>query len=173
MGYPSTVDIGGPTPLALPYWGDLNAGGNSAGGSNTVYLIGVTLPGPAVLTSVRVRFGTGGSGHYDTGIYDATGTNGSAGNLLAHAASTNTSLATATGVQTPAFISNVTLSPGRYWLALWIDNATDTINRVNGTSSGIITQSFSSSGPLPSSASSPANTGFTPVLIGIVQGGWS
>jgi len=164
-------------PLAL-YDGDL-AVSNSAGVgvANTAYLVGTVLRAPATLTNVRVRFGAGGAGHYDVGIYDATGTNGAAGNLLAHAASSNTALATATGAQTPALIGgNLSLQAGRYWLALWIDNATDTINRVTGATSLTIVQSGTNAGPLPAAASSLtglANTTFKPIIVGLLLNGWS
>jgi hypothetical protein len=164
------------TPQAL-YDGELASNGAAAGTANTVYLVAVTLYAPATLTAVRCRFSTGGNGHYDTGIYDASGTNGAPGNLLAHGASSATALATAAGVQSPAFTGgNLALSPGKYWLALWIDNATDTIIRFGASLSLAVVQSGTNNGPLPSAASSIsslANTNFKPVLIGLISGGWS
>ena len=165
-----------PQPFAL-YNGDLASTSAGAGVATTAYLVAVVLYAPAVLTSVRVRFSVGGNGHYDVGIYDASGANGAPGTLLAHAAATASSLATAAGNQSPALIGgNLQLAPGRYWLALWIDNATDTFTKANGISGMIDVQSGTIAGPLPASASSLAglgNAALKPLLIGLIQGGWS
>lgn len=165
-----------PTPLAL-YDGELASNSSGAGVANTAYLVAVRLPVPATLTNVRVRFQAGGTGHYDVGIYDASGTNGAPGTLLAHAASTSTSLATATGVQTPALIGgNLALAAGNYWLALWVDNATDTFVKASGNNNMMLVQSGTNAGPLPAAASSLtglANVNLKPMLIGLLSGGWS
>jgi hypothetical protein len=172
MGYLSNPSI---LPAQWALWdGDLSVGGNGAGVANTVYLVDVVLFAPAVLTGVRVRFASGGAGHYDVGIYD------SGGNLLSHAASSNTALVTSTGSLTPALIGgNVTLNtPGKYQLAVWVDNATDTMYRAlgGGGASMMIAQAGGSTGPLPANTSSLtglANGTLRPVLIGLLQGGWS
>lgn len=168
-----------PTPQAL-YDGEIATTASSAGVANTCYLVATReLLVPATLTNVRCGFNTvGGTGHYDVGIYDATGTNGAPGNLLAHAASSATALATAAGNQTPALIGgNLSLSPGRYWLALWIDNATDTIFRPGASAVGrAVTMSGTNAGPLPalaSSITSLADGSFKPWLVGLLAGGWS
>jgi hypothetical protein len=165
-----------PAPLAL-YDGEIVTTSVAVGASNTAYLVGVVLYVQSTLTNIRCRFGTGGAGHYDVGIYDASGSNNQPGNLLAHAASSNTALATATGVQTPALIGgNLSLPPGRYWLALWVDNATDTINRQSGNSGLVVCMSGTTTGPLPSSAASLTGLGnqsFKPILIGLLQNSWS
>lgn len=166
-----------PAPLAL-YDGEISQTSSAAGAINTVYLVGVELTAPVVLTGVRIRFATvGGTGHYDVGIYDASGANGAPGNLLAHAASSNVALATSAATLTPAFIGGpITLQPGRYWLALWIDNATDTFNKQSASGNNAVIQAGTNAGPLPASAASItglANGTLKPVLIGIIQGGWS
>ena len=166
-----------PAQQAL-YDGELATTGAAAGVATTCYLVGVVLWTPATLTNVRCGFGAGGSGHYDVGIYDATGTNGAPNNLLAHAAATATSIATATGNQTPALIGgNLALAAGRYWLALWIDNATDTIFRPGASAVGrAVTMSGTNAGPLPalaSSITSLADGSFKPWLVGLLAGGWS
>ncbi len=140
---------------------------NGALVANTCYLVGVTLNVPAVLTALRMRFGAGGAGHYDIGIYD------SGGNLLAHSGST----VSATGAQTYTLATPLGLAPGRYWLALWVDNATDTILRSTGSGNMNVTQSGTNATGLPSATSgitSLANAATRPVIIGILQGsGWS
>ncbi len=179
MGYPSSVDTGQVQPLAL-YDGELASQATATAlVANTAYLVGVVLPVPAVLTGIRVRCTAGGTGHYDVGIYDATGTNGAPNNLLAHAAATATSLVTASSVYlTPALIGgNLALAAGRYWLALWCDNATDTWNKVASSNANVtIVQSGTNAGPLPALASSLsglADAGFKPVILGLLQGGFS
>jgi len=164
-------------PLAL-YDGELGQTASSAGAATTVYLVGVVLNAPVTLTGVRIRFATvGGTGHYDVGIYDASGANGGPGNLLAHAAATATTLGTSAATLTPALIGgNLALAPGRYWLALWIDNATDTFNKQSASGSNAVVLSGTNAGPLPAQASSIAglaNATLKPLLIGILQGGWS
>lgn len=166
-----------PTPWAL-YNGE--TGLNTAGAvvATTAYLVPVVLEAPATITSVRVRFVTGGNGHYDVGIYDATGVNGAPNNLLAHAAATATSLATAGNTTaSPAFINgNLSLPPGRYWLAFWIDNGTDTFTQKVSVATLGMVQTGTTAGPLPALASSLsglAETGVKPNIIGLVQGGWA
>lgn len=175
MPYPSSVDAGQVVPFAL-YDGEIASNSAAALVANTCYLVGVTLNAYATLTSMRVDFGTGGNGHYDLGVYDATGANGAPINLLAHCAATNTTLATATGLVTGTFISSVALAPGRYWLALWIDNATDTVTKSNSHNNQSVSQSGTNAGPLPALASSIAglaNNAVKPVLLGLFSGGWS
>jgi hypothetical protein len=178
MGYPTTVDTGQIVPMAL-YDGEVASQATAAVlAANTAYLIAVTLSVNAVLTNIRVRCNAGGNGHYDVGIYDATGTNGQAGNLLAHAAATASSLVTSSALLTPALIGgNLPLAPGRYWLALWVDNATDTWNKIASPNANTFpVQSGTNNGPLPalaSSLSSLANATIKPTIIGLLSGGWS
>ena len=176
MGYPSTVDTGLVTPHALydPDPAGLAANTLPAG----AYLVGVTLYAPAIITGVRVGIAAGGNGHYDTGIYDATGTNGIAGNLLAHSAATNTTLSTSSAFLAPAFINgNLSLSPGKYWLAFWIDNATDTVYRSSMASTNLGVAMFgTSAGPLPAAASSLGSfvdSVRKVALFALISGSWS
>lgn len=160
-----------PMPFAL-YDGELANSGSGAGVANTVYLVGIENLTPVTLTGIRVKFATvGGTGHYDVGIYNSSGV------LLAHAASSNTALTTSAAALTPAFIGGaITLQPGRYWLALWIDNATDTIFKTAGSLNMEVVQSGTNAGPLPANISSLTGLGnatFKPIIIGIIQGGWS
>lgn len=155
-----------PTPWAL-YDGDpAQASNNGVLVANTCYLAGATLNAPAVLTGIRARFGAGGNGHYDLGIYDSNG------NLITHSGST----ASATGVATYTLATPQVLSPGRYWLAFWIDNATDTVERVTSQNNMAVTQSGTNATGLPSATSGItglANATTRPILFGLLQGGWS
>jgi hypothetical protein len=126
MGYPTTVDNGLIIPWYLTH--ESNAGVSAAGSgtlvTNTTYLVGVYLPVPAIVTNMRIRKGTTSAGNMDLGIFD------SSGNRLDHtgvigAGSTNTDVTHALSG------GNLSLSPGRYYLALWIDNNTDVYYRVN------------------------------------------
>lgn len=167
--------------------GDLasSSAAGAPGANNTAYLVAVELRVPFTLSSIRVRFGTGGNGFYDVGIYDATGANDGPNNLLAHAAAANNSLATASNTTvSPALIAgsrslvggNLPLEPGKYWLAVWMSSTSDTIIRVNGASGMVIVQSGTNAGPLPAAASSLsglANVVFKPIIMGLKSGGWS
>ncbi len=163
-------------PFAL-YDGELASNTTGTPVANTAYLVAAQpLRVPATLTGIRVRFNAGGAGHYDVGIYSDV--NGVPTSLLGHSASSNTALVTATGVQTPALIGgNLALLAGRYWLALWIDNATDTITKQGGANNNmVLVQSGTNAGPLPAAASSLsglANANFKPLLIGILLNGWT
>jgi hypothetical protein len=176
MGYPASVDNGLILPEAL-YDGEVAAGVSTAPVATTAYLVAVKLTAPATLTGIRVRFGVGGTGHYDVGIYDATGANGAPNNLLAHAAAVASSLITSTATLTPALIGgNLVLSPGNYWLAVWCENAADTIFRVTAGNNMAPVQSGTTAGPLPALASSLTalgNSNFKPIIVGLLLGGWS
>jgi hypothetical protein len=164
----------GPPQIAL-YDGESASNTAGVGVANNVYFVPVLCNRSSLLTALRVSFGAGGAGHYDVGIYDSTGLNEDPGNLLAHAASTNVSLVTATGVQTPAFLTgNLGIGKGLYWLALWIDNATDTINKSATISTGRcpIRMMTGVAGPLPSVASGLVNASLKPIIVGILSTGW-
>lgn len=166
-------------PFAL-YDGELAANGTVVVTPNTCLYVGCVLQVPAVLTGVRVNWNTAGNGNYDVGIYDATGTSpftGAPGNLLAHSGA----IITAANAQTPALAGgNLNLSPGRYWLALWAANALDKFVRAVGLgSTDIVLSNVNTGGPLPATAAAasggaPTDAGVSkPILIGILQGGWS
>lgn len=163
-------------PMAL-YDGEIAQTSTSAGVANTAYLVAVTLQVQSTLTGIRIRFAAGGTGHYDVGMYDSSGANKGAGTLLTHAASSATALVTSSATLTPALIGgNLALSAGNYWLALWVDNATDTFNKQSASGSNAVVQSGTNAGPLPALASSLAglaNATLKPVLIGLLQNSWS
>ena len=160
-------------PAAL-YDGEMSLANSGTLTANTVYLSAMPpLQVGAVLNSIRVEIPSGGAGHYDVGIYDSSGANGVAGNLLAHAAATATTLATASGRQTPSLIGgNLYLSPGVYWLAFWIDNATDTVQRQSGNTQMSLSQIFSSTGPI-GAVGTLADSGVRVQLMGLFLNGWS
>jgi parallel beta helix pectate lyase-like protein len=161
----NVVSSAAPVPWVLMA-GDPSAYGGNAATANTAYFVGVTLQAAATLTGLRVRFNSvGGSGHYDVGIYDY------AGNLLAHSGST----ATASGAPlTYTLGTPLKLAPGNYWMAFWIDNATDQpFSRVANTQGVDVIQSVSASSNLPATNSGAANAIYKPWIAGLLQGGWS
>jgi hypothetical protein len=126
MGYPASVDNGLIIPWYLAHESNagVTASGTGALVTNTTYLMGVWLPTPAIVTNMRVRKGATSAGNMDLGIYD------SSGNRLDHtgvvaAGSANTDVTTALSN------GNLSLSPGRYYLALWVDNNSDLYYRIN------------------------------------------
>lgn len=167
-------------PLPTPFiFGDYPDGSSSAATfvANTVTLYSWVLNSTVTVTNMRCGFSVFGNGHYDLGIYDATGTNTQPGTLLAHCASTNTSLATASGLQSPALLATTTFQPGKYWIAIWIDNNTDTFYKMSITITGqSVCMQGTNAGPLPSSAGSIsglANFARKVGVFGLIQGGWS
>lgn len=166
MGYPSTVDTGQTIPWALLPDDHETWSTNTTGlSTNNTYIVATTLTANVTLTAFRFRCIAGGNGNYDAGIYD------SSGNRLAHSGSTATSSATITATLATALL----LSPGRYYLALWVDNATDTF-RATSVSNGLSLSSFASTGAggLQTSISPPLGSlGLAIDIIGLLSGGWS
>src|SRR2546421_5192281 len=102
-------------PFALKAGDPAETNNSGVGVANTAYLVAADeLKVPATLTGIRVKFGAGGAGHYDVGLYSDV--NGVPTSLLTHAAATATSLVTSTATLTPALIwGNLVLQAGRYW----------------------------------------------------------
>lgn len=167
-----TITAGKVAPHAL-YDGELSIGSVAALTANTVYFVGVTIQEYAVLTGMKLRFGTGGTGHFDVGVYaDNAGVPGA---LLINAAATPTSLTTSVSATvTQNFTSSTWLAPGRYWLAFWIDNATDQVLRQSAATgfSGPL-RTLSSTGPCPSSGAGAANASVKPIMAALISGNWS
>ncbi len=167
-------------PFAL-YDGEIASQATAtAGVINTAYLVGVKLETPGILNFVQIRCVVGGVNHYDLGIYDATGdANGGPGNLLAHAAATATSLLTVTAtLLKPAFLNGpIYLPAARYWLAFWVDGATDTFNKVaSAAGNTCVNKTGTNAGPLPALASSLAGLtdgGLKFSLMGFMQNGFT
>lgn len=133
--------------------------------ANATYIQAARLDIGATLTGFRTRFTAGTAGNYDVGLYDASG------NRLTHTGI----IATATGIQTANLGTALPLSPGRYYLAFWIDNATDTV-RQSSTANGLSLTSFAVTGVggLPATVTPPLGSlGIAPGVIGLLSGGWS
>lgn len=112
------------TPWSLEHSanGGIINGGNGVLVANTTYLVGVNVPVGVVVTNMRTRHSGVSAGNLDMGIYD------SAGNRIDHTGVTAVSAINT--VQSIALSGgNLPLSPGRYYLALWVDNSTDTYYR--------------------------------------------
>jgi hypothetical protein len=155
--------------------GDNTAAANAPQTANTANMQAIYLPSKDTKTAMRCSFGAGagGANTYDLGIYDASGANSTPGNLLVSRGATST----AAGVQTFTFGTALTLMPGVYWLAMWINNAVDTILRFPlGTTNLMLAMSGTNATNLPALASSLAglaNTNKRMVIVALRQGGWS
>lgn len=134
--------------------------------ANNVYFSPIVLYSTVTITSMRTQVGTGGNGHIQMGVYDA------GGNLLASTASA----ATVAGIMTLALSAPLSLGPGRYYLALWIDDATDTTFSANGTTPGAWPAlNGVNAGGLPAlmATSNPVNFHRRLALLALISGGWS
>lgn len=132
------------------------------------YFIGIWVPVPVTLTSLRVSFGTAGNGNYDVGIYDSGGTA-----LYRQGSTTTTGLGASTVTVTLG--TALALSAGRYYVAFWLDNATDTVAVRGGqTSMDVLKNVNSQASGLPSTMSGAASgTGNRPIVLGLISGGYS
>ncbi len=121
-----------PTPQIVYLTGMENfiSNGTMSAGSAMFYLL--TVNATVTLTQMRTWFGGTPTGSYDMGIYDATGTNGAPNNLLRHTGAN----AAAAGMQTQNLTSNLTISPGNYWIAM-LDTVADTVSIRNGNAAGL------------------------------------
>lgn len=165
-----------PAPVAL-YSGDLlNFGAAQALAVNTAYLAYVKVDAPVILTGFRVNFGAGagGTSKYDVGIY-----NFDTGALITSIATNNGATpVTAAGTLSTTLTTPKMINPGRYWLAFWINNATDTVLKYANTATAgtAIIQAGTASNQLPANTSGLAglaNGTKNPIVIGLLQGGWS
>lgn len=120
-----------PAPFAL-YTDDitvLTATTITAGQAQfSAYVLNATV----TITQMRCNFSGSPTGNVDMGIYDATGANGSPGNLLGH---TGVNVA-ATGNFTKSLTANLTLSPGQYWLS-FLDTVADSVSLRSSNATGI------------------------------------
>lgn len=109
-----------PTPWYLAHRELLTAqtAGTSARSANTTYLHEVDNPAPCAVTGFSIARGGISAGNFDLGIYD------SAGNLLVHTGVTPAGAINT--LQTVNLSTPFALAAGRYYLALWVDNALDT-----------------------------------------------
>lgn len=155
-----------PQPWAVGDLADLTQDQANNRTANNCYFSPIVLYSTVTINSMRTQIGTAGNGHIQMGIYDANG------NLLASTASA----ATVTGIMTLNLTSSLTIGPGRYYLALWIDNATDTTFSANGTTPGAWPAlNGVNVGGLPAlmSTINPVNFHRRLALLGLITGGWS
>lgn len=132
MGYPATVDTGQIVPSAL-YQGELFTGGSgSAVTAGSAYFYDVIVNATVTIIQMRTALSGAPTGNIDMGVYDSTGTNGQPNNLLGN---TGAQLS-ATGVFTKSLSANLTLPPGKYWLAI-IDTVADSIFQRSSGNAGI------------------------------------
>jgi hypothetical protein len=164
-----------PTPMILSDPA-IDSAGNNAATANMAYF--VFLPpvvAPCVITAIRVRFNPGGTGHYDLGIY--ADNSGVPGARLAHIATSATSTVTAGGILSPTLSGgNITVAPGRYWLAYWVDNITDkaySFTPVAGITNVLSGDNGVNALPANANTLTLTTVGYKPVLQALVSGGWA
>lgn len=122
--------------------------------SSNVHYIGVYVPTPCTAYAIRLNFGLT-SGTADLGIYDSDYSGNPANKLASSGATT----IPGTGVRQFNFTADVNLQPGPYWLSVDVNNTVATITRFStNANTGAIVQT-SSSGTLPTTASTSLTTG--------------
>jgi hypothetical protein len=164
-----------PQPMILSDPG-VDSGGNNAGTANQAYFVFIPpVLATCTITALRCRFNPGANGHYDLGLYADNA--GVPGVQLAHIASTATSTVTVTGILSPTLIGgNLTIAPGRYWLALWIDNITDkpySFNPVAGITNVLTAANGANALPANANTLTLSTSGYKPVVQALVSGGWA
>lgn len=92
--------------------------------ANRTNLHSVWVPTPVVITAFSTGHGSVSAGNLDMGIYDING------NLLTHTGVTSAATFASTS-QTITLATPFPIGVGNYYLAIWIDNATDTYFRNN------------------------------------------
>lgn len=170
---PLFVNLPQPMILSDPA---VDSGGNNSAVANQAYF--VFLPpvvATCVITALRCRFNPGGNGHYDLGIYADNA--GLPGVQLAHIASSGSSTISVTGILSPTLIGgNLTIGPGRYWLALWAESATDkpySFNPVAGITNVITGANGANALPANANTLTLSTSGYKPVVQALVSGGWA
>lgn len=158
-------------PVVQPwslFEGEVSNNGSAALAANTTYLDAVVLYTAVTITGMVCRCNSANTGNIDMGIYD------SGGNLLGHTGVT----ALAANTNTVNLTANLALSAGRYYLALWIDNATAVMVRNNTNSSGlgiILVSAGTNAGGLASTFAGmggTAQTNIKPLLRAVISGGF-
>lgn len=96
---------------------------NAVLAANTTYLQSLEVLSSVTVTGFIIGHGSVAAGNLDLGIYDVNG------NLLGHTGVTAASGANSS--QTLTLGTPFAISPGNYYTALWVDNATDTYYRNN------------------------------------------
>ena len=166
MPYPSSVDSGQIQPFFFGSLADLANAQANLRTANNCYFSPIDVQAHMTVYAMRTQIGTAGNGHIMMGIYDVSG------NLLASTPSTLTT----TGIMTLSFNSDLPLAPGRYYSALWIDNAADQTYSVELTTAGAGPGlNGVNAGGLPAlmATANPVNFHRRLAVIGLIRGGWS
>lgn len=160
-----------PTPDYLIELGDSTLGSVATLTANTAYCVGKVLNATETITGARVALGTvGGTGTCQAALLDATG------KVLALSALTT--MASSNSMLSVPFTSNYTVTPGLYFLCLFVNNATDQIYRQNSAFSGLspfktITLTSSGFPSVGSNAGTMSNTKTRLAVTFLVQGGYA
>lgn len=159
--------LGAPTlPLAV------SGTGPSFGGQ--VILNGIEVLSPVTVTNMRTGFSAvGGSpGTCQLGIYDSSAAGLLPGSLMANTA---TFTASAT-ILTKPLLSNLPLSPGKYWLAFLDTSSSDTVYGFGGGPGFFFTTVLTNATgltTLPSVAGAVTDNNVAIAFSALILGGWS
>lgn len=128
---------------------------------NAAFFYKFRVEADVTVSTIQVEVGTAvPTGNIDVGIYDSA----DAGVTLTRLRSSgSTAISASAGVKAIALSASLALVTGKdYWMALAVDNATDTLNRYAGRAPLMFAQkramTKTSSFPLPSSATTFAST---------------
>lgn len=171
MGYPSTVDTGQVSPFTLEEPDNTVLTGTAVT-AQKAYFTSYVLLAPVTVTQMRCFVSSASpTGNIDMGIYDSTGSNGAPNNLLGHTGA----IAAANGVFTQNLTANLTLAPGRYWLA-FLDTVADSVGLRAALAANIgvnLQTSAANLSVLPSTAGTVVNSINRVGIIALLSGSWS
>lgn len=157
-----------PIPLIIANDGIFPASGTGTFTANVVALWAFEVYAPCTATGMRCHGAATATGTVDMGIYDANG------NLLGH---TGAVALVANSNNSNAFVANVSLSVGRYFMALCPSNSTDTYNRVSsfGTTNPLMpvlqANNAGTAGVLPNTTGGFVAANASPAMSVILVGG--
>jgi hypothetical protein len=140
--------------------------------AQAAYFTAVVLYAPVVVTQMRCYVTAASpTGNIDLGIYDATGSNAAPNNLLGHTGA----IAATTATFTQSLTSNLSLSPGRYWLA-FVETVANAVG-IRGSLAANVGVNLQTSATnltvLPSTAGTVVNSISRVGVAALLSGSWS
>jgi hypothetical protein len=171
MGYPSSVDTGQVQPFVLEE-PDVTVMSGNALTLGVGYFTAIVLYAPVVVTQMRCYITAASpTGNVDMGIYDATGTNSAPNNLLGHTGA----IAAVTTTFTQNLTANLSLAPGRYWLAV-VETVANTVGSRGSLAASVgvnMQTSATNLTVLPATAGTVTNSIFRVGITALLSGSWS
>lgn len=134
--------VSAPTPFMAINDAQLS-GGSTGFTAGFAFMAGYVLYSTTTFIQMRCTVNTAPTGNIDMGIYDSLGGNDYPGTLLAHTGP----IAAVAGKFTQNLLQQITLSPGKYWLAI-TDTAGDGIGFINIQGTGMGPYLITNSGSL-------------------------